>query len=113
MSGRIEFGRGLPDLRGATLHVWIEDTTYADAPAVRVSERQLIDVADERGQDAIPFALEWDDDRSRSPGHTYSIAAFVDLDRDGRPGPGDYICYEAVPVPPPGNLARVRMQRIA
>ena len=35
VSGRIEFEPEWPRLRQATVHVWIEDTTYADAPARR------------------------------------------------------------------------------
>jgi hypothetical protein len=113
VSGRIEFEPERPRLREATVHVWIEDTTYADAPAIHVAEHRMTNVSYDGDPDGIPFALEWPDERSRSPGHTYSVAAFVDIDRDGRPGRGDYVCYQAVPVPRPDTVAHVRVQRIA
>jgi hypothetical protein len=112
VSGRIEFGPERPRPGEADVHVWIEDTTYADAPAIRVAEQRLTHVFADTEPGDIPFTLEWDDERWRSPGHTYSVAAFVDVDRDGRPGRGDYICYEAAPVPRPGTTARLRVQRI-
>ena len=111
MSGRIEFWPERPRLSAANVHVWIEDTTYADAPAVRLAERELSGVDYDGGPDGLPFTIEWDD-RSQSPGRTYAIAAFVDVDRDGRPGRGDYVCAEAVSVPRSGLPARVRVQRI-
>ena len=92
--------------------MWIEDTTYADAPAIRVVERSMTDVSYDGDPDGIPFTLEWDAEPSRSPGRSCSVVAFVDLDGDGRPGRGDYVCYQAVPVPRPGTVARVRVQRI-
>ena len=113
MSGRIEFERERPRLRDATVHVWIEDTTYADVPAIRVAEHRMRNVSYDGEPCGIPFALEWDDERSRLPGHTYSVAAFVDVDLDGWPGRGDYVCSRAVPVPQPDTVAQVRVQRIA
>jgi uncharacterized lipoprotein YbaY len=112
VSGRIEFGPEGARLREATVHVWIEDTTYADVPAVRLAEQRMLDVFYNGEPDGIPFTLEWDDEGSRTPGHTYVVAAFVDVDRDGRPGQGDYVCHQAVPVPRPGTAARVRVKRI-
>lgn len=111
MSGRIEFGSAPPRLRAPVVQVWIEDTTYADAPAIRLAERRMTGADYDGDPDGIPFTIEWDE-RQRSPGHTYSIAALVDVDRDGRAGPGDYLCTEAVTVPPAGTPARVRVQRI-
>ena len=111
MSGRIDFGPDPPRRIEPDVHVWIEDTTYADAPAVRVAERRLTGASYDGGADGLPFTIEWDD-RSRSARHSYAIAALIDVDGDGRAGPGDYVCPQAVPVPPPGAPARVRVQRI-
>jgi hypothetical protein len=112
VSGRIDFGPEPPRLRQATVHVWIEDTTYADAPAVRMAEYRMREVSYDRDPGGIPFALEWDDTSTRVPSHTYSLAAFVDVDDDGQPGRGDYVCHQDVPVPPSGTVARVPVERI-
>ena len=111
MSGRIDFGPDPPRLIEPDVHVWIEDTTYADAPAVRVAERRLTGASYDGGADGLPFTIEWDD-RRRSPGRTYTIAAFVDVDRDGRPGPGDFVTTQAVRVPEPDVRVSVRVKRV-
>ena len=113
MSGRIEFEPEWPRLRQATVHVWIEDTTYADAPARRVAERLLADVSYDGDARGIPFTLEWDDEPSLPASHSYSVAAFIDLDGDGRPGRGDYVCDRAASAPRRGGEARVHVRRIA
>jgi uncharacterized lipoprotein YbaY len=112
ISGRIEFGSEWPRPGEVTVYVWIEDTTYVDAPAVRVAEQNLPFVFDNSEPTGIPFTLDWDDEQLRSPGHSYSLAAFVDVDHDGRPGRGDYICQQAIPVPPPGRVTRLHVQKI-
>jgi hypothetical protein len=110
--GRIDFGAERPRLREAVVDVWIEDTTYADAPAVRVAERRMTDVSYDGDADGIPFTLEWDDERSPAAERGYSVVAFIDVDGDGRPGRGDYVCSQAVPMPRTGTVARLRLQRI-
>ena len=112
MSGHIDFGSERPRLRAPVVQVWIEDTTYADAPAVRVAEARMTNVEYDGDPDGMPFTLEWDDPRAHSPRRSYSLAVLVDVDGDGRAGRGDYVCPQAVAVPPPGTPARVRVQRI-
>lgn len=111
MSGRIDFEPERPRLLRATVHVWIEDTTYAGAPARRVAERSLVDVSYDGDPDGLPFTIDWDDEPSLPASHTYSVAAFIDLDGDGRPGPGDYVCDRAASARRSGE-ARVHVRRI-
>ena len=110
IEGRIEFVPKRPHLEAANVHVWIEDTTYADAPAVEVFRRRMSGVSYAGDAEGIPFTL--DDTPDRPEGRTYTLSVFVDMDGDGKPGRGDYVSYQAVSVPREGTLARVRVQRI-
>jgi hypothetical protein len=110
VAGRIEFAADRPHLTGVDVHVWIEDTTYADAPAVRLFHHRMSGVSYAGDAEGIPFTLDY---TSRPlPGRTHTLSVLVDLDADARPGRGDYISVEAVAVPADETVARVRVQRI-
>ena len=111
VAGRIEFGPEPPHLEGADVHIWIEDTTYVDAPAIRLFYKRISDVSYSGEPEGISFTLDYEPDRP--PGRTRTLAVQVDLDGDSRPGRGDYISYQAVSVPEEGHVADVRVQRIA
>ncbi len=111
VTGRIEFVPDRPQLSAADVHVWIEDTTYADAYAARVFHHQMSQVAYRGEPEGIPFTLDYNP--QRPAGHTYTLSALVDLDGDGRPGRGDYVSFQAVAIPQEGTVACVRVQRIA
>ena len=110
VAGRIEFEPEPPHFEGADVHVWIEDTTYADAPAIRLFHKRISEVSYAGEPEGISFTLDHEPDRP--PGRTRTLAVLVDLDGDGRPGRGDYISYQAVSVPDEGQAAHVRVQRI-
>ena len=110
VEGRIEFVPDRPHFDAADVHVWIEDTTYADTHAVAVFHLRLARVSHAGEPGGIPFTLN--DNPQRPKGRTYSLAVLVDMDGDGEPGRGDYVSFEAVRVPEDGSVARVRVQRI-
>jgi hypothetical protein len=110
VAGRIEFLPERPQLKAADVHVWIEDVTYADAPAVRVFEQRMAGVAYEGEPDGLPFTLDYNPEPSN---RSYNLGVLVDLDGDSKAGRGDYVSYQAVALPLDGSVARVRVQRIS
>ena len=110
VTGRIEFVPDQPHFDAADVHVWVEDTTYADAYAARVFHHRMSDVSYHGELEGIPFALDYN--LPRPVGRTYSLSALVDLDGDGKPGRGDYVSFQAVAIPQEGTVACVRVRRI-
>lgn len=94
--GRIVFDESAESFTGATLYVFLEDTTYADDSAVKVAEQITKDVAyDARTHNSLPFALygEVPDQRAH-----YTVRVLVDLNGDGKTSRGDFINMESYPV---------------
>jgi uncharacterized lipoprotein YbaY len=82
---------------GASVHVELRDTSYADAPAVTLASAS--GEATEAGEPLASVALEVDE----VPDGT-TVWAHVDVDGDGRVSPGDYITMASWPVPPSGEM---------
>ena len=110
VEGRIEFGLVPPRIDAADVYVDVEDTTYADAPAVTVFRERLTGVSYAGEPEGLAFRLHYSS--QRPAGATHTLRVLVDLDRDGRPGRGDYVSYQAVRVPEGGAVAHVRVRRI-
>ena len=77
---------------GASLHVQVLDTTYADAPARVVAETTANVEHDREGE---AHTVEVDADLTGNA--DYRIRAHVDVDGDGAVGPGDYVTTAAHP----------------
>ena len=110
VEGRIEFASESPHFDGADVHVWIEDTTYADEDAMPIFHLRMPHVSYAAEPEGLLFRLDYD--QQRPEGRTYTLSVLVDLDGDSRPGRGDYISDQAVRVPEAGAVARVRVRRI-
>jgi hypothetical protein len=110
LEGRVELVSEPPSFDSADVHVWVEDTTYVDAPAVRISQQVIPHASHASLREGIPFRLELD--RPVARGRTRTIAALVDLDGDGRAGRGDFISFESIRVPDDNTFVRVRVKRI-
>jgi hypothetical protein len=106
------FGDDARPFERASVELTLEDTTYADAPAVPVALLVLRDVSHAGTPGAgLPFVLHRP---PASPGRRQTLRVLVDLDGDGRPGAGDYRNAESVPVPPgPVTDLVVRVKRLA
>ena len=112
IEGYVVFGDDVLPFAGASIEVVLEDTTQADAPASPVRRVVLHPVAhDGVVGNAIGFSLRRG---PVPPGHRQSLRVLVDLDGDGRLGPGDFRNAESVPIPP-GSIrdviVRVRRAR--
>jgi len=111
IEGRIVFGEDARPFQDASVEVVLEDTTYADAPAVAVARLVLRAVSyDGAPGGSIAFALPRP---PAAPGRAHTLRILVDVDGDGRLGKGDYRNAESVPVPLDAAAAlTVRVKRI-
>lgn len=109
--GEVAFESGPADISGAAVHVRVEDVSRADAASISVAEWNL--PALPRGtstSSVIPFEVTVQplDARAR-----YSLRAHVDVDRDGRTSPGDFITMEEFPVSrAAADFYRLRVRRV-
>ena len=90
-----------PSFRGAVLHIWLEDVSYADRRSAIVGETVLVNVAHEHApqvgrQTTLDFCIR--PTASIEPTHDYSIRVWLDHDADGKPGPGDLWSDQSYPV---------------
>ncbi len=91
VTGQVVISAGTPAFSGATVHVRLEDVSYADAAAEVVAEAIIPGVGHAPGgTTTVPFALH------AAPGATpidprndYAVRVWLDRDGDGRAGAGD------------------------
>ncbi len=105
LPGEIVFDEGPPSFTKASVHIFLEDTTLADAPATVVVHHVLENVsADMIRNERLPFALEGTipDPRAR-----YTVRVLVDVDGDERISHGDYVSTASYPVLTRGYSDRV------
>jgi uncharacterized lipoprotein YbaY len=112
IQGRVVFDESAESFAGATLYVFLEDTTYADDSAEKIAEQVIENVAyDARAPNDLPFTLygEVPDQRAR-----YTLRVLVDLDGDGRISQGDFINTQSYPVLTRGKPSdiTVRVKRV-
>jgi hypothetical protein len=67
-------------------------------------------VAPPAAPEGLAFTLDYEP--GAVEGRSCSLGVLVDVDGDGVPGRGDYVSYQAVRVPAPGEPALVRVRRI-
>ena len=112
IQGRVVFDERAESFAGATLYVFLEDTTYADDSAVKVAEQVTKDVAyDARARNSLPFTLYGDVPDQRAQ---YTVRVLVDLNGDGKTSRGDFINVQSYPVLTWGhsNDVTIRVERV-
>jgi uncharacterized lipoprotein YbaY len=108
VEGEILLGEAQRSFAGATVHVQLEDVSYADAPSSVVSEQVIPNVSHESGTEhTLEFALYGDipDEKGR-----YIVTVRVDLQGQGRVIRGDYLSMESYPVLTHGNPNQISVQ---
>ncbi len=96
LSGRVVFEDSAESFGGATLRVFLQDTSLADADAVNVAEQVTENVSYDAGaRTALPFELHGEPPDESAH---YTVRVHVDLDGDGRVSRGDFINTESYPV---------------
>jgi hypothetical protein len=115
VTGKVIIAAGIPPFNGATIHVYLEDVTYADAESLPVAETVINNVnhgpsassrgdksrksESKKGDTVVPFELYASPDAAPiDRRHDYSVRVWVDRDGDGRRGPGDLYSDESYPV---------------
>lgn len=108
VEGEILLGEAQRSFTGATVHVQLEDVSYADAPSRVVAEQAIPDVSHETGTEGtVKFALYGDipDERGR-----YIVTVRVDLQARGRVSRGDYLSMESYSVLTHGNPKQISVR---
>lgn len=100
VTGQIVIAAATPSLSGATIHVYLEHTSYADAAASTVAETTIANVGHRAGSETtLAFAL---DSAPRmppiDPHNDYTVRVWLDCDGDGNDGPGDLYSHQSYPV---------------
>jgi uncharacterized lipoprotein YbaY len=97
---------------GATVHVRLEDVSYADAPSRVVAQQVIPDVSHESGtKHTLRFALYGDVPDEKG---SYIVTVHVDLCGQGRVTRGDYLSVESYPVLTHGwpNQISIRLREV-
>ena len=110
VTGRLLLGDDAVPFAGAVATVIVEDTTYADAPAVPLASWRSNDVTYPRDRDGVPFDLDVQPDPADNVRCT--LRALVDVDRDGSAGPGDYVSVESIRVTRRSGPVVLRVKRL-
>jgi hypothetical protein len=94
VTGRVVIPASVPAFSAGTVHVRLEDVSYADGPASLIAEDVVRGVAHDPARSATPtrdtivrFSLT--PPSEPEPEHDYSVRVWVDRDGDGHSGPGD------------------------
>lgn len=108
VTGQVIITDQSPAFADASMHISLEDVSYADAPATTVAETVIPHVhhrpsqpgnGDQRGVTVLSFALRAAPGAPAiDPGSDYAVRVWVDRDGDGRPGPGDLHSDQRHPV---------------
>lgn len=94
--GELSFEGGVVSLGGAAVYVRLIDVSHADAAARTVAEYKIL-LLPAGADTSHKLTFELASDRV-SKGRSYTLAAHVDLDGDGKMTIGDYITMESFPV---------------
>jgi hypothetical protein len=99
--GEIVFDDHPPSFGIATIHVFVEDTTLADAPARVLLHHVVENVSpDMLHGGRATFALRGRLPEARA---TYTVRVLVDVDGDGKASRGDYVSTVSYPLAAPGR----------
>ena len=110
VTGRLLFGDDVMTFSGARATVSVEDTTYADARAVRLGSWTNDDVSYPRDADGVPFDIEVQPEPLANV--RCSVRALIDVDRDGSVGRGDYVNVESILIGPERGSVDVPVRRV-
>lgn len=113
VTGQLIISASTPAFSHATVHILLEDVSWADAAAAVIAEEVLTDVhhSPSDGCDTVlPFILRAEPGTPPIyPRHQYAVRAWVDRNSDGRPGADDYFTDQSYRVLTGGFGSSVNM----
>ncbi len=93
VTGQILIAAKIPSFSGATAHIRLEDVSYVDARPLRLIAEEIIpNVSPQPQSDTVlPFILRVPRAEAQKiePDNEYNVRVWIDLDGDGKRGPGD------------------------
>ena len=96
LQGAVVLGRHVGAFEHATVRVYVEDVTRADAAAVVIAQLAIPAVSHQaETETSVPFALRC---APVEPRALYVVRVHVDLQGDGQLHVGDYITTQSYPV---------------
>ena len=100
MTGTILIPAGVEAFSSACAYVDLEDVSFADAPAVGVARTRVRGIGHVPGAatTVVPFVVAFAPDWGPDPPADYAVRVWVDIDGDGRLGPGDLRSDQSYPV---------------
>jgi len=107
VTGEAIFDNISPAFSGAIAHIILQDTTLADAAAVGIAHLDIPNISFQPGREPLAFAFP---SVRLDPSKRYEVRVHIDLDGDGRVGPGDHITTESYPVPIAGGRAHLKLR---
>ena len=105
--GVLVLGGEVASFADATLRVYLEEVSRADAPATRVAQASLHPLHHRAGEvSRFDFELRGG---PVDPAAHYSVRAHIDLDGSGQLAPGDLVTVQSFPVLTFGHPDRVTL----
>lgn len=91
VTGTIIIPRDVAAFGNAKAYVRLEDVSYADRAAETVGQTELTDLRHDPGTEStrVPFRLQVEPGHAVDPSADYAVRVWIDIDGDGRAGPGD------------------------
>ncbi|HOZ96916.1 MAG TPA: YbaY family lipoprotein [Niabella sp.] len=94
--GNIHLEKETPSFSDATLYVYLENETYADADSMIMATYKTTGVRyHSKIRNSFPFEIVCKD---INPSDRYAIRVHIDIDRDGKVSRGDFINKQSYPV---------------
>lgn len=102
VNGTIIFTATAPAFRSGTVHVYLEDVSYADAGALILAEHIIHNVhhdasRSEMNETTIHFSIDTQAIKI-DPKRDYGVRVWVDIDSDGQPAANDLFSWESLRV---------------
>jgi putative lipoprotein len=105
VTGEVLLAAGSAVSARAVIHVHLLDTSLADAPSTVIASQVIDGIAGKiaRGE-ALRFELHSPIQNRRA---SFSVSVHVDMDADGKVGPGDFINAQSYPVTTNGDPTQI------
>lgn len=104
IEGRIVFTSNIPAFNNASIHIYVEDISYADAEAIVLAEKIIQDVQhssatiDKHRETIIYFNLPLGREVKINESNDYAVRVWVDMNRGGQNSSQDLYSDQSIRV---------------